>query len=94
MGTNAPHGITQCYWPPVWGDIPAFTPAEAATQFSDPGGTQGRLHSERYICPKMVTYPTMQIAFMSKINDDNNDKYQQLLPHSLRQCVCHDEKTA
>ena len=30
------------YLPPGKGDIPAFTPAEAAgTRFSDPGGTQG-----------------------------------------------------
>jgi len=36
-----PYGITQCYLPPGRGDIPAFTPAEAATRFSDPGGMQG-----------------------------------------------------
>ena len=35
------HGITQCYLPPGRGDIPAFTPAEAGTRFSDPGGMQG-----------------------------------------------------
>ena len=34
-------GIAQCYLPPDKGDIPAFTPAEAGTQFSDPGGMQG-----------------------------------------------------
>jgi len=28
-------------WPPCRGDIPAFTPAEAGTRFSDPGGMQG-----------------------------------------------------
>jgi len=35
------NGITQCYLPPGRGDIPAFTPAEAGTRFSDPGGMQG-----------------------------------------------------
>ena len=35
------HGITQCYLPPGRGDIPTFTPAEAGTRFSDPGGMQG-----------------------------------------------------
>ena len=41
MGTHVPYGITQCYLPPSRGDIPAFTPAEAGTQLSDPGGMQG-----------------------------------------------------
>ena len=41
MGTHIPYGITQCYLPPGRGDIPAFTPAEDGTQFSDPGGMQG-----------------------------------------------------
>ena len=36
-----PYVITQCYLPPVRGDIPALTPAEAGTRFSDPGGMQG-----------------------------------------------------
>jgi len=40
-GTHMPYGITQCYLPPGRGDIPAFTPAEAGTRFSDPGGMQG-----------------------------------------------------
>ena len=31
-----PYGIT-----PGSGDIPAFTPAEASTRFSDPRGMQG-----------------------------------------------------
>jgi len=35
-----PYGITQCYLPPGSGDFPAFTPAEAGTRFSDPGGMQ------------------------------------------------------
>jgi len=40
-GTHMPYGITQCYLPPGRGDIPAVTPAEAGTQFSDPGVMQG-----------------------------------------------------
>ena len=40
-GTHIPYGIIQCYLPPGRGDIPAFTPAEAGTRFSDPGGMQG-----------------------------------------------------
>jgi len=36
-----PHGITQCYLPPGRGDIPALTPVEAGTRFSNPGGMQG-----------------------------------------------------
>ena len=40
-GTHMPYGITQCYLPPGRGDIPAFTPAEAGTRFSDPRGMQG-----------------------------------------------------
>ena len=40
-GTHMPYGIIQCYLPPDRGDIPAFTPAEAGTRLSDPGGTRG-----------------------------------------------------
>jgi len=36
-----PYRITQCYLPPSGGDFPAFTQAEAGTQFSDSGGMQG-----------------------------------------------------
>jgi len=36
-----PYEITQCYLPPGRGDFLAFTPAEAGTRFSDPGGMQG-----------------------------------------------------
>jgi len=36
-----PYGITECYIPSGSTDIPACTPAEAGTQFSDPGGMQG-----------------------------------------------------
>ena len=38
-----PYGITQCYLSPGSGDFSAFTPAEAGTQFSNPGGMQGRV---------------------------------------------------
>jgi len=41
MGNHMPYGITQCYPSPGRGDIPALTPAEAATRFSDPDGMQG-----------------------------------------------------
>ena len=40
-GTRVPYAITQCYLPPGRGDIPASTPAEAGTRFSDPVGMQG-----------------------------------------------------
>jgi len=36
-----PYGIMQCYLPPNRGENPTFTPAEAGTRFSDPGGMQG-----------------------------------------------------
>jgi len=35
------YGITQCYLTPSSSDFPDFTPAEAGTRFSDPGGMQG-----------------------------------------------------
>ena len=40
-GTHMPYRITQCYLPPDRVDIPALTPAEASTRFSNPGGMQG-----------------------------------------------------
>ena len=40
-GTHMPYRITQCYLPPDRFEIPAFTPAEAGTRLSDPGGMQG-----------------------------------------------------
>jgi len=40
-GNHMPYGITQCYLQPGSGDFPAFTPAEAGTRFSDPGGMLG-----------------------------------------------------
>ena len=36
-----PYGITRCYLPPDRGENSAFTPAEADTWLSDPGGMQG-----------------------------------------------------
>ena len=39
-GNHMPNGITQCHLPPGSGD---FTPAEAGTRFSDPGGMQAEL---------------------------------------------------
>ena len=36
-----PCGITKYYLLPGSGDFPAFTPAEAGTRSSDPGGMQG-----------------------------------------------------
>ena len=38
MGNHMPYGITQ---PPDSSDFPTFTPAEAGTQFRNPGGMQG-----------------------------------------------------
>jgi len=40
-GTHTPYRITQCYLPPDRSNILAFTPAEAGTRLSDPGGMQG-----------------------------------------------------
>jgi len=40
-GTHVPCRITRCYLSPYRGDIHAFTPAEAGTRLSDPGGMQG-----------------------------------------------------
>jgi len=40
-GNHIPYGITQCYLPPGSGDFLAFSPADADTRFSDPGGMQG-----------------------------------------------------
>ena len=39
-GTHMPYGIAQCYLPPGRGDLPAFTPANAGTRLSYPGGMQ------------------------------------------------------
>ena len=53
-----PYGITRCYLSPDRGDIPAFTPAEAGTRFSDPGGMHGRVDlctavKVRSPCPRL-----------------------------------------
>ena len=42
-GTHTPYRITQCYLPPDRGNLPAFTPAEAGTRFSDLGGFKAEL---------------------------------------------------
>jgi len=55
-GTHVPYGITQCYLPPGRGDIPAFTPAEAGTRFSDPGGMRGCVDLVGWLHTVMV-YP-------------------------------------
>ena len=63
-----PYGITQCYLPPGRGDIPAFTPAEAGTRFSDPGWMQrwvnlvGCYTPSWYTRPKTVTHPSTNRA--------------------------------
>ena len=51
-----PYGITQCYLPPDRGDIPAFTPAEAGTRLSDPGGIQCGLDLVSWLHTEMA-YP-------------------------------------
>ena len=55
-GTHMPYRITQRYLPPDRGDIPAFTPAEAGTRLSDPGGMQGWVDSVGWLHTEMV-YP-------------------------------------
>ena len=55
-GTHMPYGITQYYLPLGKGDIPAFTPAEAGTRLSDPGGMQGWVDLVGWLQPEMV-YP-------------------------------------
>ena len=56
IGTHIPYRITQCYLPPDIGDIPAFTPAEAGTRLSDPGGIQGCVDPVGWLHTDMV-YP-------------------------------------
>jgi len=48
--------ITQCYLPPDRGGIPAFTPAEAGTRLSNPGGMQGSVDLVGVLHTEMV-YP-------------------------------------
>jgi len=49
-GTHMHYGITQCYLPPGRGDVPAITPAEAGTRFSDPRGMQGWVDLDIWSC--------------------------------------------
>jgi len=56
-GTHMPHGLTQCYLPPGRGDIPVFTPAEAGTRLSDPGGMQGWVDLVGLLHTEMVYLP-------------------------------------
>jgi len=60
--------IAPCYLPPGRGDIPALTPAEAGTRFSDPRAMQGWvdlvgwLHTEMVYLPETVTHPSTNRA--------------------------------
>jgi len=53
-----PYGITWCYLSSGRGDIPAFTPADAATRFSDPR-TDARLSLPN---PKTLTVTGGQMS--------------------------------
>jgi len=57
MGNHMPYGITQCYLPPYRGDIPAFSPAETSTQFSDAWGMQGWVNLVGWLYTEMVYQP-------------------------------------
>ena len=55
-----PYEITKCYLPPDTGDIPTYTPGEAGTWFSDPGGMQGWVDLSTAVkvcssCPRLHT---------------------------------------
>ena len=54
-----PYAITQCYLPPGRRDNPAlYTPAEAGTRFSDPGGMRGCVDLVGWLRTVMVyAYP-------------------------------------
>ena len=55
-----PYGITQCYLPPGRGDIPALTPVETDTRFSDPGGIcKAELTKLAGYIPRWYTRPKM-----------------------------------
>ena len=56
-GTHMPYGITQCYLPPDRAVIRTFTPAEAGTEFSDPGGMQGWVNLVGCLHTEMVYLP-------------------------------------
>jgi len=59
---------SQCYLAPGRGDIPALTPTEAGTLFSNPRGMHGWvdlvgwLHTEMVYPPKTVTHPSTNRA--------------------------------
>jgi len=61
--------ITQCYLPPGRGDFPSFTPAEAGTRFSDPGGMQGWAGSWSHWLEvsKQNKLPHIKLTFLCKI---------------------------
>jgi len=58
-----PYSITQCYLPPSSGDIPAFTPTEAGTRFSDPRWMQGLVDLVMVLFPKIV-YPQKTVTYL------------------------------
>ena len=87
-----PYGITQCYLPPGKCDIPAFTPAEAGTRFSEPGGwvnLVGWLHTVMvyYTRPKTVNHPSKKMdrpkLFTSSLTPSCRVFLGILLPHSF-----------
>ena len=57
METHMPYRIIQCHLAPCRGDIPALTPAEAGTRFSDPGGMQGWVDLVGWLHAEMVYVP-------------------------------------
>ena len=73
-----PYGITQCYLIPDRGDIPAITPAEAGTLFSDPGGMQGwvdlvswlQQHNHRFMS---IIHVNRNIKNTQRKTDQNQD---------------------
>jgi len=70
-GNHVPYVITQRS--PGRGDIPALTPAEAGTRFTDPGGMQGWLDLWLYVpwCytrPNTVTHPSKLLCWKPRIN--------------------------
>jgi len=62
-GNHMPYGITQFYLPPGSGDFPAFTPAEAGTRFSNPGGMQGWVDLYGGYIPGIV-YPRNTVTYL------------------------------
>jgi len=62
MGTHMPYGITQYYLPPHRGGIPAFTPAEAGTRLSDPGGMQDWVDLVGLLILRWYTHPSTNRA--------------------------------